>query len=326
MNRIFLRRILPATLLLVLSLALVRCGNMPPPPLSIGTNVWPGYEPMYLARSMGWLSPRDGRMVEFEDSPEVMRALRFGAIDVAALTLDEALRLRAEGVPLRIVLTMDQSNGADVLLARPGIKTLADLKGKRIGVEVGAVGSYMLRRVLDKAGLSEQSVHIVPMDVNEDEAAYRNGKVDAVVTFEPTRTRLIAAGARVLFDSSQIPGEIVDVLVARPETLSRRHRAQWVKIMGAWFHALTYLHDHPQDAAKHMALRLKLTPQEVLAACSRLKFPDMHENLRLMQGTQAPLVTAAKRMVALMFDQGLIAKQPNLADLVDTRVLSSMRP
>lgn len=324
MKRIFLRRLLPATLLLVLSLGLIRCGDMPPPPLSIGTNVWPGYEPMYLARDMGWFSPHDGRMVEFEDSPEVMRALRFGAIDAAALTLDEALRLKAEGVPLRIVLVMDQSNGADVLLARPGIKTLADLKGKRIGVEIGAVGSYMLRRALDKAGLSEQSVRIVSMDVNADEAAYRDGRIDAVVTFEPERTRLIAAGAHVLFDSSEIPGEIVDVLVVRPEAASRRHRGQWAHIMGAWFHALAYLHEHPQDAARHMALRLKLSPQEVLAACGRLRFPDMDENLRLMQGAPAPLSTVASRTSALMLDRGLIAHQPDLEGLVDPRLLSSM--
>jgi NitT/TauT family transport system substrate-binding protein len=279
---------------------------------------------MYLARDMGWMSPHDGRMVEFEDSPEVMRALRFGAIDAAALTLDEALRLRAEGVPLRVVLVMDQSNGADVLLARPGIKTLADLKGKRIGVEEGAVGSYMLRRALDKAGLSEQSVHIVPIDVNAHEAAYRSGKVDAVVTFEPERTRLIAAGAHVLFDSSEIPGEIVDVLVVRPEATERRYRGQWTRIMGAWFHALTYLRQHPEDAARHMALRLKLTPQEVLAACGRLKFPSMHENLQLMQGSPAPLITVASRMSALMLDQRLIAHQPDLDGLVDPRVLSSI--
>jgi len=323
MKRIFLRRILPAFLFLGLSLGLACCGDLPPPPLSIGTNVWPGYEPMYLARDMGWMAPHDGRMVEFEDSPEVMRALRFGAIDAAALTLDEALRLRADGVPLRIVLVMDQSNGADVLLARPGIKTLADLKGKRIGVEVGAVGSYMLHRALAKAGLSENSVHIVPMDVNAHEAAYRSGKVDAVVTFEPERTHLIAAGAHVLFDSSEIPGEIVDVLVVRPEALKRRHHRQWAHIMGAWFHALAYLHDHPEDAAKHMALRLRLTPQEVLAACRRLSFPDVQENRHLMQGSPAPLIQVAGRMSVLMREHGLIAHQPDLDGLVDPGMLPS---
>lgn len=319
----FFRRALPGALLLILTLGLCGCGKLPPP-LNIGTNVWTGYEPMYLARDLGWLSPRDGRMVEFEDSPEVMRALRFGAIDAAALTLDEALTLRAEGVPLRIVLTMDQSNGADVLLARPGIKTLADLKGKRIGVEVGAVGSYVLHRALSKAGLSEKAVHVVPMDVNAHEAAYRDGKVDALVTFEPERTHLIHAGAHVLFDSSEIPGEIVDVLVVRPEAVGSRHRRQLERIVAAWFHALTYLHDHPQDATARMALRLKLAPQEVKAACSRMSFPDMHENLRMMQGDSSPLITAARRMSAMMLHEGLIGRQPNLDGLLDPDILKAI--
>lgn len=324
MKSAWLHRITSGLLLLGVGLGLVACGDPPSPPLSIGTNVWPGYEPMYLARDLGWVSSRDGRMVEFEDSPEVMRALRFGAIDAAALTLDEALRLRAEGVPLRIVLTMDQSNGADVLLARPGIETLADLKGRRIGVEMGAVGSYLLRRVLDKAGLSRQAVHVVPMDVNAQEEAYRSGKVDALVTFEPTRTHLIEAGAHVLFDSSRIPGEIVDVLVVRPEAEARRHRRQLAHIIQAWFRALTYLRQHPQDAAKRMALRLKLTPKEVLAACGRLKFPDMHENLSLMQGSPAPLDKTAERMATVMLERNLIPRQPKLDGLVDAGVLSSL--
>jgi NitT/TauT family transport system substrate-binding protein len=324
MTKTCLWRTAPILLLLALCLGLAACDEQPAPPLSIGTNVWPGYEPMYLARDMGWMSPRDGRMVEFEDSPEVMRALRFGAIDAAALTLDEALRLRAEGVPLRVVLTMDESNGADVLLARPGIKTLADLKGKRIGVEVGAVGAYMLRRVLDKAGLSEKAVHIVPLDINAQEQAYRSGKLDAVITFEPTRTHLIAAGAHVLFDSSKIPGEIVDVLVIRPEAEARRHRPQLVRILKAWFHALGYLRAHPEDAAKHMALRLNLTPPEVLAACRLMTFPDLQGNLHLMQENPIPLDNTAKHLSALMLDRGLIAHQPNLAGLVDPGLLASM--
>ncbi len=112
-------------LLLLLLLLLTACGQAPRPPLRIATNVWPGYEPLYLARELGYFDPRTVRLVEMGSSTEVLHELRNGTIDGAALTLDEALSAVAEGLPLVVVLVMDISAGADALVARPGLERLA---------------------------------------------------------------------------------------------------------------------------------------------------------------------------------------------------------
>ena len=203
-------------LLLIAILANVGCSGEPQLPFRVGTNVWPGYEPLYLAREQGLYPPSAGlRLVEYTSASEVIQAFRNGTIDAAALTLDEVLLLAETTPDLGIVLVLDISHGADVILAQPAISSLRDLKGKRVGLESTALGAYVLTRALQTAGMRQDDVRKISLEVDEHEQAFKKGRVDAVVTFEPVRTRLMASGARQLFDSSMLPGEIVDVLVVR---------------------------------------------------------------------------------------------------------------
>jgi len=88
----------------VLAPSLAGCGVEPAPPLRIGTNVWPGYEPLYLARELGYLDPRSVHLVEYPSASEVIRAFRNHAIEAAALTFDEVLLLTQDGFKPRVVL------------------------------------------------------------------------------------------------------------------------------------------------------------------------------------------------------------------------------
>lgn len=96
-------------------------------PIAIAAQVWPGYEPMFLARSEGWLDAERVHLLETASATESLQALRDGTVDGAALTLDEVLKARATGLSLSVVMIFDLSAGADMLVARAGITTLADL-------------------------------------------------------------------------------------------------------------------------------------------------------------------------------------------------------
>ncbi|WP_254517510.1 ABC transporter substrate-binding protein, partial [Salmonella enterica] len=76
-----------------------------------------------------------------------------GRLEAAALTLDEVLLGRNQGLDLRVILVLDISTGADVVVAAPHVHSLADLKGRRIGFEEGATGALMMNAVLAAAGL-----------------------------------------------------------------------------------------------------------------------------------------------------------------------------
>src|SRR5262249_4562740 len=129
-----------ARLLAWLALAFIAgCARAPEAALRIGTNVWIGGEPLYLARDLGYLNPKTVQLVEYPSASEVHRAFRNQAIDGMVISLDELLGIAVDGLEPRIVLVVDVSHGADAIVARSGIRTMKDLKGKRVAVESGAL-------------------------------------------------------------------------------------------------------------------------------------------------------------------------------------------
>jgi len=291
--------------------ALAGCSSAQEPGLRIATNQWLGYELLYLSQEIDHPIPYPEhprvRMVELLSSTDSLQALAAGTADGAGLTLDEALTARAAGIDIKIVLVFDFSAGADVLLTRPEIKTLADLKHKRIGVEQTGVGALMLDSALKQAGLSAAEVQVVSLTVDQQLQAYRAGKIDAVVTFEPMASKIAAAGGQRRFDSNAIPGSIVDVLAistqalqANPETT--RH------LLAHFFDALAYLRQHPESAAERMAPRLGISAAEVITGYRGLKLPDIAENRRLLSGSPSPLETTATKLMDLMLREKLLAR------------------
>lgn len=304
-----LTRLIAALLLLALPQG---CGNRNVAPFQVATNVWPGYEPLYLARQLGLLDPNRIRLLEVPNSTDGMRALKSGLIPAAALTLDEVLTLQQDGVDLRIVLVMAISKGADVLMGRPGLASLQDLKGRRIGVENSAVGAYLLNRTLDHAGLRPQDVVPVPIAVHAHEKAFRSGSIDALVTFDPVRSRLLKDGAVLLFDSSRIPNEIFDVLVVRTEALRSQPRIAET-LRTAWFSALDQYARDPRDSARRMAPRERLEPEAFMAVLAGLEFPDRSTEAGLRNGG---LLVPARRLADLMLEKRLLVRPVDPANLL----------
>lgn len=282
--------------------------------LRLGTNVWPGYEPLFLARKLGYWSEQQVRLIEYPSATEVLRAFRNRSIEAASLTLDEVMLLRQDGIPVQTVLVHDVSAGADVILARPGIGGMAGLRGRRVGVESSALGAFMLTRALETQGLRLEDIEIRSIDVNGHEEAYLNGEVDAVVTFEPVRTRLLNAGAREIFSSRQLPNEIVDVLVVHEQFIAQ-HPERVQLLVDGWFKALAVLENDTDSAAHVFSERLKTTPEEVLASLQGLHLPSRADNLAMLNGNVSILKATAEHLSRVMSAHRLLREPVELGGL-----------
>ncbi len=285
-------------------------------PISIATRVLPGYELVFLARSEGWLDTQWVRLVETTSAADSVKALAEGNVDGAAMTLDEVLQARASGLLLSVVMIFDISAGADMLVARPGIKTLADLKGRCIGFEPVSVCELMLVEALRAANLTKEDVTLVTLPVDQQREAWSRDQVDAVITYEPVATQLLAQGALNLFDSRRIPSTIVDVLAIRSDRLDRSHARAIRHLLGAHFRALKHLNRNPQDAAYRMAPHLGLPAADFLSAFKGLMLPDAAYNYRLLAGTAPELLTSARKLSAVMVKSGLLKQDDPLTTLI----------
>ena len=281
------------------------CMREPETALRIGTNVWIGSEPLYLARELGRLDPAVVQLVEYPSASEVLRAFRNQAIDGMVISLDELFGLAADGLQPRIILVVDVSHGADVVVGRRGMRTMQDLKGKSVAVESSALGAFVLSRALALNGMQAGDVNVVHLESNEQPGAFEKGEVDGAVTFDPYRAQFLQAGAKTLFDSTQIPGEIVDLLAVRANVFAKQPKSTQALLAG-WFDAIDYMKREPEDAARRMGIRQQSTGDQFLEALQGLYIPSREDNLRMLGGATPELAVTGRRLMALMVDAKLL--------------------
>ena len=318
------RHLLAASLGLPLgSLTLLAGCSKPEPLVRVAGIAWVGYEPLFLARELGYYNDARLRLVELPSSTANLMALASGEVEAATLTLDELLIAREGKLDLQVILVFDDSAGADVVMVRPNIQTLAQLRGQRIGVEETAVGALMLAQLLATAQLQPGDVIKVPATSDRHVAAFEAGEIDAVVCFEPYATQLAKRGARRLLDSSRFPGLIVDLLVARNDALAASPN-QFRQLTAGYFRALDYLAQSPTQAAALMAPRMGISPDEVLQALKGVRLMNLTANHALLGGTTPQLPVLAGKVGQLMAQTGLLRTAPTLDRLMNPDYLPPM--
>lgn len=278
-------------------------------PLTIGTNHWTGYVPLHYASSIGYF-PDTIKTKIYDSSNEVLNDFRNGKIQAAALTLDELMILKDQGYHPVIIAILDISSGGDVIVADPSITSIAMLKNKKIAVESGALGSYVITRALQKHGIRRSDVMILPINADNSAEAYKEKIVDAVVTYEPLRSDLIALGAKEIFSSKDIPNEIVDVLVINPDRVSR---SSINALLDGWGKAAGDLISRDTDAIKIMAKHMKQKPEDFILSLEGLTIPTRTESDTLLHNGTA--MQAVNNIQDMLLDYQLIQKKIDSRDL-----------
>ncbi len=292
------------------------------PLLRVASNIWPGYSLMHAAQTLGRFDPSRLRLIEMPSSSDVVLALASGAIEAGAVTLDELLAARADGLDLVAVLVFDESRGGDAVIARPDVRSLADLAGRRIGVEQTAVGALVLQAMLRSAGLRLDQVEPVVLTVAEHVEAWREQRVDAMVSFEPALSQMLALGGRRVFDSRSMPGAIVDVLAVRRPVLERHPRGLR-QIAAAHFEMLVRWQKDPKPLLPVLAEHLGLAPEAVSQSFEGLHLPDLALNRAWLTGETPMLAASAGALVEVMQIGRMLPRRPSLANLSSGQALDA---
>lgn len=235
-------------------------------PLKIGYSDWPGWVAWEVAIEKSWFKEA-GVEVEFEwfDYVASMDAFAAGKLDAVTMTNGDTLVTGSTGAQGVMIIINDYSNGNDMIVAKQGIKSVADLKGKKVGVEVGFVGHLLLLNALEKVGLTEADVELVNVSTNETPQVLASGDVDAIVAWQPNSGQALqqVPGSKGIASSADEPGLIYDVLAVSPASLATR-KADWQKVVEVWYKTVDYILDEKTqaDALSIMAARVGLTSEE----------------------------------------------------------------
>lgn len=273
---------------LVLAAFAAACTPVETPPFRVGVPLWVPGEFAFLAGELGYFDDQEVELVHYGSPIELARHFREGSLDAAALTLDFAPYM-AESMPsIDVVFVIDVSNGADAIVSVAAVRTLENLRGLRVGVESGPLGAHMLLRGLKAGGLHRGDVEVVSVDTEDQVDAFLAGKVDAVVTYEPDITRLVRAGGITLFDSSRIPGRIVDVLIT-PSSTAARSAPILRKLIAGWLGAFARLPVDRAAVVSRLASALSTDSRAMETALTGVRLGDLALNRDLLGGPEPGL-------------------------------------
>ena len=255
-------------------------------PLKVAFSDWPGWTAFEIASQKGWFKEAgvDVELLWFEYGPS-MEAFTAGKCDAVMVTNGDALVTGAGGARNIAILMTDYSNGNDMIVAKPGISSLKDLKGKKVGIEIGLVEHLLLLNGLKKVGIAESEVELVPTPTNQTPQVLASGQVDAIGAWQPNSGSALKAvpGSKSIYTSADEPGLIYDAVVVSPQSLAQ-HRADWVKFAKVWDKVVAYIADPKtkEDAIKIMAARAGVDPKEYAAFLPGTHFLTLAEGGKVL--------------------------------------------
>jgi NitT/TauT family transport system substrate-binding protein len=292
--------------------------------IKIAHSTWVGYGPLYIARDKGIFKKNgvDVDLVLMEDPKERFPTLMADKIQMIASTVDTALLYLKKPDDFQYVVAIDDSNGGDGIVAMKDIKTIADLKGKKVAVNEGSVSQFYLNVLLEKAGLKETDLETVNMTAGDAGGAFVAKRVDAAVTWEPWLTKGKATDfGHLLVDSSTTPGLITDALIAKTSWVSA-HQKDVAGIVKSWNEAVAYYRDHADESIEIMAKGVGgwlKDPKEFKSTLPGIKFYGEADN-KTFFGTKekpGPLFQTVKSAIDIWSSHGKIQVKVTPADLIN---------
>ena len=234
-------------------------------PLRIGFSDWPGWTPWQIAIDKGWFKAAGVDVdLQWFDYSASLDAFSAGKLDGDFIANGDGLSEGANGAKNVLIMLTDYSSGNDQILAKPGITSIKQLAGQKVGIEVGLVEHLLLEHALQANGMSLSSVTLVNTVTNNTPQVLGSGSVAAIGAWQPIadQGRMSLPGSRAIYTSAQAPGLIFDGLAVSPESLQQRPQ-DWAKVIKVWYRVLAYVNDPKThaDALKIMAARDGVTPQ-----------------------------------------------------------------
>ncbi|WHY90350.1 ABC transporter substrate-binding protein [Neobacillus cucumis] len=290
--------------------------------INLGVATWVGYSPLYIAQEKGFFKKNgvNVNLMKMESNTDRRTALAANRLQGFASTVDTHVVTAASNVPVVQVVALDDSHGGDGIVANKEIKSLKDLKGKRVAVQTdGGASFFWFLYLLKQEGIDFKDIDAQNMTAGDAGAAFVANKVDAAVTWEPWLTKAKHTNfGSVLMTSAASPGVNTSTIAMRKDFTKENPKA--VKaLVKSWFEAVEYYKTNKEDALKIMAKAMGQSPTELEESLQGVQFYDEAGNKKYF-GTKdhpGPLHELSKLGADFWKQQKLIDNEPNIDEIIN---------
>lgn len=239
----------------------------------LGISAYPAFYTWYITQAEGFFKARGVKveLVYFPVYSDSVQAFSTGKLDMLCAATPDTIAPFVNNIGLQSVLVLDNSNGADGLVAGKGINSIKDLKGKSVATEYGTIEHFFLLNALKKEGMTEKDVKFVNLTISDAAPAYLSGKVDAACLWEPSLSKaLTKPDSKLLTSSKDTPGLIPDVLVANKKML-KDGKDDIEKIINAYFDTMEFYVNNKDKSIADLAKGANISTDEMKTSMSGSK-------------------------------------------------------
>lgn len=288
-------------------------GELPSPKIAFST--WVGYGPLFIAKEKGYFEKYgvNPQLTIIEDESQFANAMASNNIQGLSHVIDREVINAAQGIPENLVLVLDQSHGGDGIISTKEIATVSDLKGKTVGLDKSTTSYFFFLSALEKNNIKESDINIQNMSAADAGAAFVAGNLDAAVVWEPWLTNASKRnGGHVLLNSAELPNTIVDGLTLNSDFI-KEHPDAVKGIVQAWYDALEFYKENPEEGNKIMAKYLNIDEQDIASMVKGVQYYDKQGNETFFDKNQQDnIYVVGERASKFWLERKLIDKIPDM--------------
>lgn len=254
-------------------------------PITIGYSDWPGWVAWQVAIEKGFFKDA-GVNVDFKwfDYSASINAFSANQLDAISVTNGDNLVIASGGTRGAMIMVTDYSAGNDVIIAKNGINSISDLKGKQIAVEKGLVDHLLLSTALADAKIQANEVSLINSMTNELPQVLNTPDVSAIAVWQPVANQALkaVAGSKIIYSSKDKPGLIYDTLTVNMTHLAA-HQEEWKKIIQVWDQTVKFINDPAthEEAVKIMANKVGVDPKQYEQFIGGTHLLDLTDNKKV---------------------------------------------
>lgn len=284
---------------------------------TVAWSIYVGWMPWDYAKYAGVLDKWGEKygikinLVQVNDYVESINQFTAGQFDATVMTNMDALTIpAASGIDSTALIVGDFSDGNDGVVLKGNDKTLQDIKGQNVNLVELSVSHYLMARALESVGMSERDVQVVNTSDADMVAAFSTSDVTTTVTWNPLLSEIKSQpDTSLVFDSSKIPGEILDLMVANTETL-QDNPALGKALTGAWYEIMGMMSADSAEADEAKTYMAKASGTDLPGYNAQLKATHMYFNPQdALNFTNSDTLKSTMQKVAeFSFDHGLLGE------------------
>jgi len=287
---------------------------------SMGVEPWVGYAPWWIAAEQGIFKKYglDVKVINFNQDSDINAAFASDNIKVANIATHTAMKMIGNnGLDLQGIILLDDSMEADAIISKGGIKSVADLKGKKVAFEEGTTSDLLLRKALIDNNMSIDDVEVVYMPASDAGLALLSGKVDAAVTYEPYISAVKAKGEiQTIYSGANAPGLISDLTVIKSDFLAE-HPDVKNKLRQVWDETMAYWNNNKEAGDKIVAEKTGLNAADLPVILEGLNYYTFSEQVQLADS--GDFLKTAENIQEILTQQKVLEKQVDLNKMIQLK-------